>query len=506
MVRRHWGLFLALALATAILLPFSVVELGRDQANWLTVAMALENGSVMYRDVAVVNTPGLGVLFVAVNALFGDPPLTPWIVHLAAVLATITAGYLWAYHALGRAAAMGAALLCAVLWPQTMDWWNIAQKDGVTFAFALMGLAFLAIAPPRRGWAIGAGALMAAAVLTKTTGVLYALPLGVQLYFSSGSTRQFVVRALWCVAGGLAVLALAAAYLTWHSAWQAAYMSLFGRASAYGGFARYSVAVMLVRLSILLGRALGFTLLLPVLSLGAGIRNAARVLPLGLMVVVAVLGFVLQGRGWTYHSVPVTASVALALGAGLGLLLANASRMRSVMALVLVVLSLTASWARYGERWVPYAKRLAGIVPQEAIDPMFDAPDFAGPAESREVAAWIRQATEPTDRIFVWGMESQLYVYSNRMFVGPSFADAPIWHPQLAPRNPAYFQTQRANFFAALTRTPPAVFVVARNDANPVEPWASDRSLRSLPEIVEFIDSNYTLEKTTDHFLVYRHR
>ena len=38
--------------------------------------MAMEHNNVIYRDIAFVNTPGLGALFLALNKLFGNPEIT----------------------------------------------------------------------------------------------------------------------------------------------------------------------------------------------------------------------------------------------------------------------------------------------------------------------------------------------------------------------------------------------------------------------------------------------
>ncbi len=501
---RHWSLFLALSAAFLVVLPLSVAELGRDQANWLTVAMALGEGSVMYRDIAVVNTPGLGGMFWALNGIFGEPTLTPWILHAASTLLVIVAAYLWALQSFGRAEATGAAVLCTLLWPQNMDWWEIAQKDQVAFAFAFLSMAFLAVKSNRPGWAVAAGACMATAVLTKTAAVVYALPLAVQLAVSRPSPRGFLAGSLWTIAGGLLALMPAAFYVLSHNSWAATYASVVERAVAYGGANREGGGMLARQIAGFVLVAPSFALLLLFIPRVSWAEKPVRWLPLLALLLATILGYFAQGRGWMYHAVPFIGALSIGLGVQLGAVLAERRKLWSLLALLLVALGLCQSWEDRHERWVAYATHMLGSQPRQDLDPLFAVPYFTAPSESREMAAWIEEVTGPEDRIFVWGMESQLYVYSGRMFVGPSFADAPIWHPQLAEIQPEYFNAKRKRFFDDLTRTPPAVFVVVQQDASPVEPWPSDRALQTLPEVVEFLEKNYEIGKTTERFVAYK--
>lgn len=503
-IARHWGLLFALLIATVTLLPFSVVELGRDQANWLTIAMAIEHGSIVYRDVAFVNTPGLGFIFAAVNKVFGHPTLTPWIVHVAMLLSIISAGYSWAFRMVSPAAATGAALVCALLLPQTLDWWDIAQKDGLAFAFALISLASLAAKHHRNGWAVAAGIMMSAAVLTKPTAGLYLIAIIAQIIISTENAKYAALRFLFFALGGLLPVLVFSVYLTVHGAWEAFHASLFERATAYGGFARRPVEELLSTLEYQVTLSASFVLLIPLLFPRDVRQKFVHFVPIVLIVIAAASVFVIQGKGWKYHSVPTTASLILLSGMLFGGVISERSHFKTALATGLVVLSIFKSIQTFGSGWVEYAKRFAGVISQEDIYHRFRSRDFAPPEVSKELADWIASVTEPTDRIFVWGMESQIYVYSNRMFVGPSFADGPIWHPQLALKAPEYFNHMRKRFFTDLQFAPPAVFVVVQNDATQVEPWPSDRSFRSLPEVSSFIEENYKLEKTKENFLVYK--
>lgn len=504
-LKDYWGLLLALLLTAVTLFPYSAVELGRDQANWLTVAMAIEHGSVMYRDVAVVNTPGLGILFYGINALFGTPLLTPWIAHYLAVMAALIAGYAWVRRFCGAAEATCAVLLSAALWPLSMDWWEIAQKDGIAFALALGSAAALAYGDQRRGLDILAGALFAAAVLFKTSAALYAAPLGLQLALSCNNFRTFLNRGLLAAAGSCGLILLPIAYLVAHDAWASAWGSLFERASAYGGFQRTTNVEILRQLFIKTVRALSFAVFLPLLMLWKRPAGAGHFLPLAGMVLTTAVLFFLQGRGWAYHAVPFVAAFAITCGACLGEIMRAEPRWKKILAIVLVVAALAFAWGNTQRNWYKYVDYLRGNLSAAEYADIFRVSGMATHEEARQIGEWIRLNSSVDDRIFVWGMESQIYLHADRMFIGPSFADAPIWHPQLAVQKPDYYNRQRQRFYQALQETPPTFFVIVRNDANPVEPTPSDQSLDSLPEIVNFLQSNYVRVMETEHLLLLHH-
>ncbi len=459
----------------------------------------------MYRDIAVVNTPGLGFLYLFLNAITGAPLLTPWIVHFLTALLTILAGYSLVSSTVGNAAANGAAVFTALLWPQTMGWWEIAQKDGIAFTFALSAMATFAYAPDRKLLNFLAGALLAAAVFTKTSAAIYILPSGLLLIIESKSTSTFLRRALWISLGGTAFLALPTAYLTLHDAWPAVKASVVDRAFAYSGFRRLTGLEALLRFCVLISLYYSVALLLPAFLISLPRHNLR--LPIALLAILATafLGAVLQGRGWAYHAVPVAASTALFLGACFGVIYQNGRLLSKAAATFLVLVTILGSLQIFGPRLFEQGMALAGKSSADWRDTRFHMRGKAGPGESRAMAAWVRSVTDPDDRIFIWGMESQIYIFSERMFVGPSFADAPIWHPQLAQTHPEYFARLSEMFLDEIAQEPPVVFIVARNDANPVEPMASDEALRTLPDLAAFLDANYRMAFQTRNLKAYLH-
>ena len=511
LAQRHWGLLIALLLASLILIPYSTVELGRDQANWLTIAMALENGSVLYRDVAFVNTPGLGVLYLIINKLFGNPEITPWVTHVLTILLTLIAGYAFARKIYGPNEAAWAVIVTALLWPLSMDWWEVGQKDLGAFTLALCSAAVLAWSGARRKHDIAAGALLALAILFKTTGVVYAAPLAVQLYFSSKSFKEFFSRGLWMAAGGIGMAALPLIYFLWHGALGNAWDSLVQRGSAYGGFNRMSPGIILYELSIFLFQSLGLVAVLPLFRLLSMKQDDRRFLPMGLFILTTIALVFLQGRAWFYHMVPFIAAWSLGAGICLGHVISHGKQWLRISSLAVFGITLVYTWGNMDLRWYKYANYMAGNVSYSEHQKLFEEHlalnmNWMAPhSESRQIGELIRNNTTPQDRIFVWGMESQIYVYADRMFIGPSFNDAPIWHPQLAEIKPDYFMEKRSLFFSALQETPPAYFVIARDDANPVEPIPSDISLFSMPEFARFIQDNYTPVMGTRYFIVLEH-
>lgn len=493
-VREHAGLILALLITLMVVIPYYHAPLGRDQSNWVTIAMAIEDGRVVYRDVAFVNTPGLGYALALVNTITGNPVHGPWWVHLISLLAIAISGYLYILKTHNPTVAGFSVVLLALLWPVTMDWGDISQKDQHAFAFALMACTAMAYARERKGLDVLAGVFLGLSVFMKTTGVLYVVMAAVILMRNPERKLRLMRVGL-----GIAIAALPwVAYFTWTDAWGWMWASLVERGSAYGAFGRLSLSELAIRITQVTWGVLGFTMLGLVLAL----RRKAH-LPLASLILTTLAIVLLQGKGNVYHIVPLSAVTLLSVGVVLGEIITQEDTIWKGAVLAIIAASAVLVWN--GQHHDFHRSFIIwGELSQDEYDMRFDGAGMASTVESKRLGAWIADRTSPDDLIFVWGMESQIYPYSGRLFVGPSFCDAPIWHPQLAEIRPDYYHAQLDRFIHALDETPPELFIVATQDANPLEPWDSDRSLRSIPELVEWLKAHYTLEHKTHTFLVYR--
>ncbi|MGI9292109.1 MAG: hypothetical protein ACR2QG_12645, partial [Gammaproteobacteria bacterium] len=373
------------------------------------------------------------------------------------------------------------------------------------FTLALCSAAVLVCSESRRNFDIAAGALLSLGILFKTTGVVYALPLTLYLYLCSSSFKEFFIRGLWMAAGGIAMATVPLAYFIWHGALGSALDSLIQRGSAYGGFMRNSPESILFQLRSYLGKSIGLIAVLPLLRLFSLEPGERRFLPLGTFILTTIALVLLQGRGWFYHMVPFIAACSLSAGICLGYVIRTGKHWVRLTSLIIFGITLIYIWGNMNLSWYKYANYMAGNVSYENHLQLFDKGWMAPHTESRQIGDYIRENTSPEDRIFVWGMESQIYIYADRMFIGPSFNDAPIWHPQLAEVKPDYFMAKRELFYKALRSNPPAYFVVTRDDANPVEPTPSDLSLFSMPEFSEYLQIEYTPVLVTPSFLVLQH-
>ncbi|MEO0601205.1 MAG: hypothetical protein AAF211_07200, partial [Myxococcota bacterium] len=105
-----------------------------------------------------------------------------------------------------------------------------------------------------------------------------------------------------------------------------------------------------------------------------------------------------------------------------------------------------------------------------------------------ELAAWLQEHTEPDDKVFVWGFDPVIYVWSQRR---P--ASRLIYHFPLALRG-ADHAFWLDVLMQDLERTQPPVIVVATEDAVPkVTGFEGDsRDLMvTYPELLTFVLTNY---------------
>ena len=188
-----------------------------DEGTYADIGNALLHGAVLYRDVWDNKPPGVYWLFAGIIAVFG--PGAP-VVH--AVLAGIVAAGVVAVWVLGRrwggpAVATVAALLAIVLMSLPNLEGDILNAEIVGAVLVLWAMVALTAADDDRRPAVGAGALVGAALLFKGVFVFDLVAvLAVPLWTARAAARSWrsAVPAMAAVAAGAAtVVGLAAVWL-----------------------------------------------------------------------------------------------------------------------------------------------------------------------------------------------------------------------------------------------------------------------------------------------------
>ncbi len=447
---------LALALAPSVWVieatrRASLTPLGRDQGIFQYVAWSLTQGQVDYRDVRDVNGSLTHLVHLAFLALGGADE------HRFRVLDLLVTGLTFALVGtclpglgsrrrpdLVERLAWGVAAW-VVLSAQYLlyGYWDLAQRESFCDWFLLPALALQLVAQApapaispgragaRRALLAAVGALSVIPWFGKPTYALFTLAQLVTLVVDRSAPGSRRGRVLAFVCGG-ALGALS----------QLVFLAALGSPLA---FARIQLADVPAMYRFIWPRAAMDIFAAPwcatqaifalagavtLLGLVALREMPTRVLAVALTPLCATLGVIVQGKGFPYHFHPLTAGVHLewlVFAAWLGERTRVARRDRAplrVLPLVAgVALSLRIATAMEDSPHIRAAWLLWGArTPAERSTPAYFAQfpevDFF-PYELRQTAAYLRQKTQPADRVQTYGMDAYLLFLARRVSATP---------------------------------------------------------------------------------------
>lgn len=465
-----------------------------DEAIHAAVARTLVEGGVLYRDAIDQRTP-LTYHVVALLFRVGGTN-NVWAMHVlaAALIVATAAGLVF----LGRAGQMTAAGAVAALLFAVFSSALFPPGD----AYALHTEWFVAAFTVWAAWAFAreanttAGMLLGLAFLSKQPALLdLGAPLAVLAMAARGAT--FPWRRLAALLGGFAApVLLAAGYFAAHGAlgdlhfyaWQynIAYygpeVSSADRvASAIKPFQLLAAHYPLVLAAATVAAAATMVRVLqrePAPAEKAG--NPALVYLLA-WCATALAGAAAGGRGFDHYFIQFLPPLCLVAGQGLAGLLAwaRAHRAARLLAPAALVLLAAVLW----ELGSGVARSRAAA--HQPIDP------------SVRVAEYIRDHTQPADRIFVWGYHPDIYLFADRRpasrFVYASFLSGLIpWSNTTPGRDTSYAVVPgaRETLLRELAATRPAFIVDC--SAGPNRHWQK-YPLDTFPALRDFISANYRL-------------
>jgi hypothetical protein len=374
--RSQLRLFTAFAvLSLALHLPGLVRPLfDADEATVATVAAAMNAGDRLYHETADRKPPIVFVVYAAIFRLTGDQDLRP--VRAAGALALAATAFLLAGEARRRFRNRssgwwcGALFLLATVTPFPSD----VQAAGFELFMLLpMTGAVIAAARDRPGWA---GCCLALACLTKQTAITTALPVVVLLWRSGGwrPVMQAGVAA-GLVAAPTALLFGPSEFLLWTFGGNAGYLTLRG-----------SLLEAVLRGLGMTAAFLGFNIALVGLVVLAARRRLVSS-ELWLWIAGAAVSVAAGYRFYGHYYLQLLPALALAAAP---VAAETVRRWRSLWMLVV-----TPALVLVPAGFLPFGSR--NVVPYE------------------EVAARVREASRPAERIFVWGTYPELYWASGRL-------------------------------------------------------------------------------------------
>jgi 4-amino-4-deoxy-L-arabinose transferase-like glycosyltransferase len=419
-----------------------------DEAIHAAVARTLLDGGTLYRDAIDQRTPLTYWMLAGVFSVFGDNNLFAVRLLLSIAIAAVAfVLFLLGRRVRGTPAGLWAAGIFAALSTNLLPPSDAfaAHTEWAAIAFTTAGSWWfwrMAAAPAFRSGAV-AGALFALAFLSKQPALLdFAAPLATALWLAvTGSwTWRAASRALaGLLAGFAAVLGLAvlpfaitgtlddALFYTWtyNLRYYGPEISALDRAgSALQPFillARTYPAVLAV------GLVAGVTLLVRLVQLRpTSDQKAANVWHCYLLVwcATSLAGAASGGRGFEHYTIQclpafsLAAALVLAEAPTWGAALHASSRRiaRAAALAALLVVGVSIVWAPLGARHPQHPP----------LDPALES------------AAFLRERTAATDKLFVWGYNPDIYLYTDRKpasrFVYCSFLTGLIPWTNLDPR------------------------------------------------------------------------
>jgi Dolichyl-phosphate-mannose-protein mannosyltransferase len=524
---------LSAAAVALIHLPYSVYPLGRDQGVWLTAGRAIFDGKIFFRDYLHFHLPGTGLIYGLAMQLVENVRHAPTLVAAGGAALTVLTIYLLVGKVISRSAGAWASVTFALFWPFGFSWWNIAQKDFLAMPFVLLATwAASAESGSRRqgAWIFIAGVFAAMAAQIKPTFLVAAVLIA--LGFSIRALREKELRRglgeiSWFTLGGIAAvlplfiqLAASGALVdAWYctTGLGATYMSHFearpGRVldralsahtSGFFGSLWYSRALL----------AAGFG----GIALTLFDRKRPRRFWLLIPIITAPACYLIQGKGIGYHLQPWK----LVLCMEIGILIAWAVRAENfrplrwrstVFAVIaLVCFAATASHLHHSltkTRWARNELRVfTGKLDRDRYlkKRYRTGKDYPPPRVSEKLARWINKRTKPDETVQIWGHESQIYVLADRDCATQVPFDQTLGSIPLEGNAAAWLEKQRQRFIDLLETNKPKFFIVTTKDRNPVEKEPSDKSLKNVPGLPEYLEAQYEFLRDFDRFKIYKRR
>lgn len=506
---------------------------GRDQSIYALVGRGILEGDMPYRDRWDFKPPGIFLVYAFAEAVFGPVMWGPRLLEAAGLLvsARLLLFLSETYFADRRPGYLAAAI--ASLVHVQLEFWHTAQPESYAGFLTVVALAAISVnsktTRAQYGLWLVAGACFGAAFLLKPPLGGGALVLAVFLLrqerdvaIAEGKSgaRQLLALLMPLVIIGIGAVLPIVVVAMWfwaRGAWPALSWTLFEFTPGYtklgwtdnaaAGFYR-AFENALTKHSAL------FAVGLVAAGFGGPVSTRDRE---GLGLVLGVLAVQLAGIGmqakyFEYHfgaSVPLLAFVA---GLGWFKIWRAATREHGGGAVAFASLVVVVGMARVPIYdvpegfWVRAWERTKGLVgqseqpDQQAWDRRFHyCADFNLSAD-REVATWLRERTDPSEHIFVWGFEPAIYWLAERRSPSKFIYNVPqrvLWEHDKA----------RNELLADLRNSPPAWFVVQHHDYFKFvtgNDFDSNVALEHDPELSEWLNESYSKVQRIEDFELYR--
>jgi hypothetical protein len=505
------------SLPALVFLPTILLPLARDQGVFAYGGRIILDGGLPYRDFIDQKGPATHYTFAVAIALFGETAVGVrfffYLILLAgSQLAAALAGRLGGVDARLPAAVAYALVACQC--PIDAAWMTAQVEDlllPLFFTVVLLLDRERALTSPPRLFV--AGMLLGLCCLYKPTGLLTTAGVFVAVYLHlrkapANGTGQYL-RCLACAGVGFLLLPLLGGlYLITRPGWLAEFLAVQQFNASYAQLKDGSLAEAV---EIFTDRWLK---LLPLALLGV-VAMRQRTAPVWTVfwavVATSAASLLVQWKfAIIYHWTPLVGCLAVLAGVGLGRVghwLRNRATdpRRGAWLARLAVVGLAFLIAPVHPAHPALMLRRAAEVALGTLTiDEFRAPFPCGTwygKELNQVVGYVRDHTEPSDPVLVWGYEPGINFLSGRRAPSRFFVERWLTIPGI-PRQGQW----RAEFVAALRARPP-LYILIVDDNN--RPWYVPNpadAVHGFPEFAAFLEQLYRLESEFVRIAFYRRK
>ncbi|MCY4045858.1 MAG: hypothetical protein OXE99_12340 [Cellvibrionales bacterium] len=512
-------LIMPMLVCSLIHLPLSFYPLGRDQGVWLSVGSALLDGKLFVSEILHFNLPGLGLTFAFFQSFISNPHVVVVSASVFSCLLIIVSGFYLIKHATTPRTAQIFSWAFAIIYPLSIDYYNIAQKDMLAMSWLMVALAvFLKGQSMHKSslWFVLSGLSVALSVFHKPVfgivGIFLAL-LECLRYRQHHSLKTCMLNLTLLFIGFAIPIACYIAYL-WinnalHEAWMALQFAAWYSGLTDHGFSKLTY-LLLAYLSLPNPDNLTLSFIQLALWFPLTVLGLYRVLSkphsrathlLWLLISVSIFTYYIQGKGFPYQAFPVIVSGFIVLSIALDYLVTQSNNKWWLKSLTLCILAFllikNLAFNHYSTALLPYLLGKSDRITY--LDKHYHPKDSPDTHIAEAIGRWLDKELSQQETIHIWGMENYIYTLANRSFPTRHHFHFFLYanlddHPTLSTWQDSLHQA----FIETISAKKPAVFIEAHYGGNKDDRYLTVQSVSQFPPIYNWLETNYRLAKQID--------
>jgi 4-amino-4-deoxy-L-arabinose transferase-like glycosyltransferase len=400
-----------LAMAFTLRLAFLHEPFERDEGQYAYIAQEILHGSIPYRDVIEFKPPGVFYIYALAITLFGDTTESIRLFTAYYSLFTVIVIYLIARNLRGVWAGLLAALLYGIYSSGPLIQ---ASGSNVEVFMALplsMSLWYYLCGADsgKRVYIVLSGISASCAMLIKPVALPQVVLLFIFLFLlpkSRESIKELLINIMSFVLPVLIIAAIVIGYFAYHGALEDfLYWTVDFTRSKY--VKSNEMALQGRPLFSVLG-IIFFELFLPaVVALPTAIWLISKELTMkylfaALLIFAAAIGVYLPGKNHPHYFIQLLPPLSISAGIGLSMLLENKRLLAKISLSLVLCMFIYTAYKEY-RLYTTYTSDEVSII---KYGPIF--------VQSVAVAKYIKERTQPSDYIFQWGFEPELYFLTER--------------------------------------------------------------------------------------------